>query len=287
MAYQSPFAKALDEEQQLRILIIGAPGAGKTYGSLTFSTGEEGSCAVVNYDKGLGAHVGRKDVVEFPFWSKEFWKNFNPNYQHLAYKKFLETEALKFEAQQVLVNDAWTGVQNAIDDYLKATKVVTKSGHEDTLAFWGRKIEESKAVVKALNALKCNVIVTAHETVERDKEGDLTGKLKPLQQGQFADQLAGYFTDVFRMHGVSMPQTEEVWNKIPLVNYGAKNISHLKEIFQSALDKGKHAVTCRFWQTKTDDVMNCKTCLVDAPARIPARAEEYAKYQRISTAPKQ
>ena len=52
---------------QIRLGIQGPPGSGKTWAALTFP-----NPVIINLDRGLGAHAGRSDVIDVPFYSGSF-----------------------------------------------------------------------------------------------------------------------------------------------------------------------------------------------------------------------
>lgn len=235
----------------------------------------------MNLDKNLGAHRGRTDVKELEFWNREFVKYIctaDSDNRRDAILIFLKKQGVLFTEEQTLVIDAWNGVQNAIDFQLRKEPVYGKSGKEDKLAFWGRKLEYSVEICEILKYLKCNVVVSCHETWERDKEGELTGKLKPLQQGSFADQIGAYFTDVFRQHAKSKATKEQVEKpNFPFANYGVTGPKEMLE-FQEKWWPG--LPTMYLWQTRSDDIANCKTQLNNPPLYIPAYYEAYKLYPR-------
>lgn len=241
---------------QTRLMLMGYPGTGKTWSALTFP-----NPVVLNLDRGLSAHIGKK-IIEIPLYdialidalAKRSFQTAPPNARD-AVKHWLVNEAQKLEADQTLIVDSWTTLQNAFDLQTKLEPVYsTKTGKEDTYAFWARKVEYALEVCSLLKNIRCHVVVTVHETVERNDDGNLTGKIKPLMQGQFADQLGGHFTDVFRQLAVTRYK-------------------------EPSNTKSEVIGTDYLWQTQSDNVVNCKTCLVGAPKFIKATYEDYIKYK--------
>ena len=57
----------------IRLGIQAPPGKGKTYSALTFP-----NPVVLNFNKGLGAHTGRGDVIDVPFWDGKFCDKIHP-----------------------------------------------------------------------------------------------------------------------------------------------------------------------------------------------------------------
>lgn len=252
-------------EHQYRILIQGPPGSGKTYSALTFP-----NPVVGNHDRGLVAHQGRKDVTEIPFYDPSFAK---PNRLE-KYKAFLRTEMLKLEAEQTYIDDSWTSIQDSFDESTPAS-FSSSTGREDKFVFWKMKMDFSRDVCDSYKKLKCNVILICHETPERDDNGRITG-LKPLQQGQFADKLGSYFTDIFRMLVIPKHASEDKLKPYKLEQFGCKSWAEFVQLYSLFPDSQSMFV----WQTKPDDYAKCKTCLLNPPLYIPATYEYYKRYRR-------
>ena len=68
--YIPPHSIPLDKqttELQIRLLLQAPPFSGKTYAAMSFP-----NPVVLDFDQKLGAHSGRPDVLQVPFWSGEF-----------------------------------------------------------------------------------------------------------------------------------------------------------------------------------------------------------------------
>jgi hypothetical protein len=117
-----------------------------------------------------------------------------------AAKKWLQVFGSQLTSDMTLVEDSWTSLQNRFDLQSQLAHEISysRSGEEDKFAFWRLKQKYSAEMTELYKSLKCNVVVICHEVRERNEDGNLTGKLKPLMQGGFADQLAGQFTDSYR-----------------------------------------------------------------------------------------
>lgn len=239
---------------QRRIGIQGPASGGKTYSALTFP-----NPLVLDFDNGLTAHP---DVDHVPFYDPEFIGKYNPNFKPKikgtfpnrrdALLKWLEEDALKLHPEQTLIIDSWTTVQSAFDQQQELEPKATKSGGIDEYDFWAKKIDFSRKVSQYLCSVKCNVVVTLHETAVRDiKTGQLLEKISPLMQGKFLAELKIYYTDFFRM-----------------VNEEEKK-------------EGK-VVGCKyFWQVRSDSNFDAKCRLPKLPlgmVRIPATYESIQQY---------
>lgn len=230
-------------QAQLRLGLQGPPASGKTTSSLTFP-----NPIVADFDGGLTQFAG-SDILHIPFYDPEFIekimdckitdKAIFPN-RKKALIKFLQLDALKFTQEQTLILDSWTAIQTAFDFQTNAEPKYTQQGKIDEYAFWAEKIEYSEKVMVYLCSLKCNVVVTLHESSIRDPHtGQLMEKLAPLMQGKFVAQLKRWFTDFFRM------------------------ISEEKKNKEGKVDKIEY-----FWQIRSDNKFDAKTRLKNIPDGI-------------------
>lgn len=259
--------------QQIRLLLQGYGGTGKTYSALTFP-----NVIVANIDRGLTAHLG-KDIPEFKLYepafvdarSKRVFATAPPNRRD-AFLHLMRNDFPKLQQDQTLLEDSWTSLQNAFDQQTSLEPSFSTTGKEDKYVFWKRKMDFSLEVVEGNKSLNCHVIVTCHEQADRNDDGNLNGKLKPLMQGQFADQLLGHFTDVFRQLAISKPTDV---SKVNLSDYGCKTVADFQALMNSFTTN-----TMYLWQTQSDSVVNCKTALVGAPKFIKADFDTYNKYRR-------
>ena len=255
MAYTPPKAMTLESSRfkQIRVGIQAAPNSGKTTSALTAP-----GPVVADFDNKLSATnaicAGKdlKDVIIIPFYDGAFVDSivkrahpaFPPNKRD-AFKQWLTLEGPKFQQDQTLIIDSWTMLQAAFDQQQNLEPAIGRNGAEDKFVFWAKKIEYAKEIMERLKTLNCNVVVTFHETVERDDEGRVTGKVTPLMQGKFADQLAGHFTDWFRQHAVA-------------------------KLKDPANPRSEIVGTEYLWQTTSDNAANCGTHLMGIKPRVPA-----------------
>lgn len=190
------------KQPQIRLLIQGYPGTGKSHSALTFP-----SPLVLDFDNNLQAYFNQ-DIPTIPIWNSEYViktlgcpptkPGAQPNRRDAALK-FLRTEAIKLTENQTLIIDSWSRLQSAIDAQNEVEPKITKEGKIDDFHFWKQKLDYSREFMQLLCSVKCHVIVTVHEIAERDpKSGHLLDKVRPLQQGKFLAELASYFTYVFR-----------------------------------------------------------------------------------------
>lgn len=196
-----PYITTTPAIPQIRMGLIGAPGTGKTTFALTFP-----NPLVIDYDGKLPP--GTRSI---PFcnrtwlrgqskWRRESSVNFADR-DALIY--FLREEAPKLPPDTTLILDSWTSVMNRLDMWQDAVKTQVywseKKKEVDGFAIHGDRISMAVEIFNLFKGLNCNFIVTMHEQVERTDDGLLTGGIKPLMKGQFADQMAAHLTAFFRM----------------------------------------------------------------------------------------
>lgn len=220
-----------------RLAIIGPPGSGKTTSLLTFPN-------LIIFDRDHKAPAGTTTIPAWnPDWADSLVKRTVkdvPNFRD-AIKKWLRENHDKFEPEQTFALDSWTFIQDACDlqthledDFMPANP---KTGQKDGYWFWGQKLRYSKELCDFLKSMKCNVVVTFHETIDRDEQGRPNGKLRPMQDGSYKDALLGNFTEVFRMRS-NLPRL----NKAGLAQRDTSG--------QRVIDTGF------FWQVAGDSVVD-------------------------------
>lgn len=186
-----PIETIKTEKTTERIALIGAPGSGKTTACLTFP-------APLFYDFDHKLPIG---IQAIPLWDAKwvgsYVKNtFNVPNRRDAFKKHLRENHYKYTEEQTIIIDSWSLLQNAFDQQTRPEEDMAAKPNDYN--FWARKAAYAVEIMEMLKACKCRVVVTFHETIERDAEGDPTGKLRPLMDGKFKDQILGHFTDVWR-----------------------------------------------------------------------------------------
>jgi len=175
------------------IALIGAPGSGKTTSCLSFP-----NRIWYDFDHKLPANE-----TSIPMWdakyvdsqAKRTYGNSPANRRDAFKKHFRENHTLYTEEQTVII-DSWTIMQNAFDQQTQLEEDMADK--PNPFAFWKRKVQYATEIMEMVKACRARVVVTFHETVDRDAEGELTGKIRPVMDGSFKDQLLGHFTDVWR-----------------------------------------------------------------------------------------
>lgn len=259
-------------QAQIRLGIQGFAGTSKTWAALTFP-----NPLCLNYDRGLGAHLGRSDVIEVPMWDPLYVRKFAANGDvKEATDIWLTKEAPKLDKEQTLIIDGGTTIQKAYHKWYSKNPVYTKSGKEDDFAEWGLKLIWFGDIMDILKSLKCNVIWLSHEAEKKEKNGEYIGKIRPLLSGSFGDQLVSHFTDWFRSHAGNKPKEGSPPDKAALAKWGMSDTKQFTEMCNTF-----PCDTIYFWQTASDDNADCKvSSLVECPKFIPANWQSFQKYMR-------
>ena len=167
-------------------------------------------------------------------------------------------------------------MERAFDMQEALEPVITDKGKVDTLAFWRHKIEWFGEVVDMIMSLRCHVILCAHEQSDRNKDGELNGKLKPLVSGQTADKLGKDFTDWFRQRASDKPKEGEKVKPETLKMFG------MTEPEWNEWIKSFPRNTIYYWQTESDNMFSGKcSSMVNFPRFVPANYTSFLKYRRV------
>lgn len=260
---------------QIRLGLQGYGGTGKTWAALTFP-----NPIVANLDRGLGAHIGRPDVHEVPFYDVSFCKSIMPTYKlfnlHEVLKTWLETEGLKLKANQTLIVDSNTQIQNAYHAWFEENKFsyLNTAGKVDGFAEYKVKKQFYTEILELFKALPCHVVYICHES--EASIGKNSGKIRPLLSGQVADELMTYFTDFFRQLTSDKPKDYTTVDAATCRLWGVTSGKELEEMFKQFPRN-----TVYYWQSEGDSNFDGKcSSLVNFPRFIPANFSSFEKYRR-------
>jgi hypothetical protein len=177
--YRPPNTQTLDVDNylgQFRIGLQGAGGSGKTFSAVSFP-----NPIVASLDRGLISHIGRKDIIEVPFYLDSFVdsivKRPSPKYTDIrtgqtkmrpANRKdaliyWLNTEAPKLTKAQTLIVDGGSGIQTAFHTQYWTDPDLDQNGKIKPYAEFRQKIDYFTEIMTQLKALTCNVIYISHE----------------------------------------------------------------------------------------------------------------------------
>lgn len=263
-------------KQQIRLGIQGYPGTGKTWSALTFN-----NPIVLNLDRGLGAHAGRADVIEVPFYNPSFGTKEQIKDKLITW---LDVQGKQISDEQTLVIDGLSSLEVAYHTWFTANErnFLTTNGKVDAFAEWQVKKKYFGELFEALKVLKCDVVLLAHEAARPDKPttvgqpGMYSGKIRPLLTGAYGDIIGRDFTDWFRMHSAAKPADYSKLEDAKLKSDWDMNKEQFKDMCNT-FDRD----TIYYWQTCGDDLFDAKaSSLVNFPKYIPANYKSFNKYMR-------
>lgn len=264
----------------IRLGIQSPPGLGKTFSALTFPFP-----IVINFNKGLGAHTHREDVIDAKFWDATFVDKIvkrtgtllPPNKKD-ALTIWLGGEGLKLTVNQTLVMDSMTEIESAFHIQYEAEggAPISKTGSIDKYDEYKKKLAWYGYFIEQVKTLKCNVILITHEITEWSKEGEATGAAKPLLSGQAGDKIVGDFTDWVRQHAVAKPISDDAKKR-----FKDKYYMNDEQYMEALNSTPKEHSTIYLWQTQADAQFMIKTStLFNAPKFVVANYSSFEKYKR-------
>ncbi len=265
-------------KQQIRLGIQGFPNTGKTWAALTFP-----NPIVLNLDRGLGAHQGREDVHEIPFYKQEVGGRRDEVKDKLIV--WLDTVATKFTNEQTLIIDSCSAIEQAYHAWFRkneANLALGENGSFNKFIQWSLKESFFGEIFSTLKVLKCDIIFITHEAEMRDKPstpgqlGQYTGKIRPLMTGKVTDTMCKDFTDWFRMICASKPADFTKLDPIKIQHDWKLSIPEFKAMCDTFPND-----TLYYWQTLGDDIFDAKvSSLVDFPKYLPANYSSFKQYMR-------
>lgn len=261
---------------QFRVGLQGGPKTGKTYAATRFP-----NPVVVNFDRGLTGHIG-ENILDIPFYNPSFVDQYAkregsqaPPNKKDALLVWLFKEGPKFSPEQTLIFDAITGIEAAHNTQYNLAPWITKNGKVDEWGIYKSNNQYFSDLGDLMKSLQCNVVMIAHETPDRDKNGDLNGLVRPLLAGQAGDKIASFFTDWFRCRALGKPTTPEQTEKAKKFLGVTDNAAWQEWMSSGSKD------TFYFWQTQSDEVCQCgATSLKDAPKYMIAGYSSFEKYRK-------
>lgn len=284
--YRPPGCPRLSDipPEQIRAGIQGPPFEGKTTASLTFP-----NPIILSIDRKVSAHTHRDDVILIPFHDVKFVNSVVPKdginapvNRKEALIKWLSTEGTKLSRQQTLILDGSTGIEEEYHIWYKFHEqelALSKTGQIDSFVEWNLKKKYFEELHLCLKSVPANVVYICHETADRDKKGELNGKVRPLLTGQSGDKLGGNLTDLFRAMAVSKPRDKEQGDK--LMKWAGIDAGTLAEWVAST---PPICQTIYLWQTQADELCDCGTSsMLNAPKYVLAHYNSFLKYGKKQT----
>jgi len=175
----------------INMLVYGDPGVGKTVLAGTASlVPEMAPVLCIDIEGGTLSVAAQKldvDVVRVKTWT-EMQAVYDELYRGTEYRTIVLdsiTEIQKFSMNQIM--EAVTKADPGRDPDIPSMRE------------WGKNIEQLRRLTRAFRDLPMNTIVTALAKSDKDPRTGLN-KTKPSLSGKLADEVAGFFDEVFYMY---------------------------------------------------------------------------------------
>ncbi|MBA3589683.1 ATP-binding protein [Methylibium sp.] len=173
--------KAVRKKAKLRLGLVAASGAGKTYSALQLAFGLGGKVGMVDTEHGSGdlyAHLGDYDII-----------NIEAPYTVQKYREAMA--AFESAGYSVIVIDslshAWAGDGGLLDKQGK----IADSGRGNSYTAWRSITPEHNGLIDAMLQSPCHVIATMRAKVEYVIEKNDKGKDTPRKVGMAPVQREG------------------------------------------------------------------------------------------------
>ncbi len=178
-----------------RIAIVGQPATGKTTSTLTFPNRYYGDCD----------HKVPQNEQTVPFWSAAWaekdrlakkHKTTDPANYKTAILNWMTANLPKFSPEQTYIHDSWTEHIGWAAGQIRLNELAME---KPPMYYEYRELKRyCEEICRLIKQAPCRVVTTFHETQEWEDQKP-TGKVKPIQDGSFKDQLFNIYTDVYRM----------------------------------------------------------------------------------------
>ena len=232
------------------ILIVGAPFTGKSTAAATFP-----NPVFLDFD-----HKAPVNTTTVPFWNAEFCDrlaprknpNHTPNRKDALlnyFRKHVITAdvANRIPYSATLILDSVTALDEALNRQIQqeGIPISTKTNKPDGFHLPKLRIDFYNDLFAIIQAWPGNFICIMHEMPEYDKDGDTTGRVKPLLTGQPGDKIGSKFTCMFRQRVIAEPNkpAQYVWDVLPKREFDSNNTLGIKQptILASYESMMKHA----------------------------------------------
>lgn len=184
--YIPPNIRTSTPVEEVRILLQGAPGTGKTTFLCSFP-----NILILDMD-----HKCPAGVPTVPFWDDEFVDSLGNKNQKQQKRdvvlNWCRNNLPKFTKEQVVAFDSW----NTYQFWVNVACTADTAGDKETFKFYRLKNQYSEQLVDVFRNCKCRLIVTVHESTK----GENMSQLRPLMEGKFGDTMPGAFTDHYRSY---------------------------------------------------------------------------------------
>lgn len=175
----------------IKVLIYGPPGSGKTYRALTL---DPKKTLVISAEAGLLPLAG----VEMDVIKLRDWGDIKPVYMELLKPETQKKYRNVFIDSLTEINEM--GKEQIVKKDRPAIKTNQGQVYDDlmTLQDWGLLLTRMTRLIRSFRDLPYNIIITALEDVHKDEQAG-TISYVPSINGKLAVNIGGYFDEVFRL----------------------------------------------------------------------------------------
>jgi hypothetical protein len=242
----------LQSEESIKLLLIGASGAGKTVGACSFP----GPIKVMDFDgkissaaKFYSADKEKLEQIDFNPYSKVPIKGDVKLGRKAKMQGFFDDLQVYYGLQntnqplpfKTIIVDSLTTLSDSIMEdyrYVSQTAVKRPNADQNSMSDYGLLATHFKQIMTGILSLNCNVVFIAHSILAKDESsGTITNEI--LFPGQMSGKLGIYFEEVY---------------------------------FAKIDSTGKH-----IWQTKPDPKTSFCRTQRKLPVEIPANYSEIVK----------
>lgn len=198
------------KDANVKLLIVGPSGAGKTIGACTFP----GKIKIFDFDGKVtsaaqfySSNTEKLDSIEFTPYSKMPIKGDISLKRKPRMQSFLDdlqeiynlqNKKQKLPFDTLIVDSITTLADSIMEDYREVSQTGIKRPNKDqnSMSDYGLLATHFKQIVCGILALECNVVFIAHSSLVKDESsGTITNEI--MFPGQMAGKLGIYFEEVY------------------------------------------------------------------------------------------
>jgi AAA domain len=199
-----PLAPVRQTQSNVNILIYGMPGVGKTFLAATADHVPAMRPVIyLNIEGGdMTLRHAAPEIRKVPAEGSLTWPQFEQVYDVLARQCYNGAEPDEYKPRTVII-DTGTEVQKMNMQYIMGELVTSEPDKYDLdvpdIRRWGKNGEQMRRWIRRYRDLPLNVIMCAHEQIDKDNMTGLTMH-KPQFSGKLAQEVAGFFDIVVYLY---------------------------------------------------------------------------------------